>query len=327
MKITKRSLLKSLVAAPALAAPALVLASAGKAIAQSAMPGAQAPGFYRHRVGDIEVTALLDGFTDLPTSFIFGYDEAAAKAATAKTYHPFNNEIIQIPVNAYVVKNGTDTILIDTGGITAFAPNLGKLAANMEAAGIKPADITAILLTHMHPDHIGALANEDGSKFFENATLTVSEDEYNFMHNDDVRNATPENFRPMIDAARVVLAPYADGQKMFKGEQELFAGVTSMPLPGHTAGQMGYVVSSNGESLLFWGDVLHFTTLQFEHPEWGIVFDLDVDLSRETRLALLERVSTERMPIAGAHVDFPGIGYVEKSGDAYRYVSTPWMPV
>ena len=100
-----------------------------------------------------------------------------------------------------------------------------------------------------------------------------------------------------------------------------------MPLPGHTAGQMGYIVSSNGESLLFWGDVLHFTTLQFEHPEWGIVFDLDVDLSRETRLALMERVSSERMPIAGAHVDFPGIGYVEKSGDAYRYVSTPWMPV
>ncbi len=327
MEITKRTLLKGLVAVPALAAPAMIFASTSKAASHAAMAGAQAPGFYRHKVGDIEVTALLDGFTAIPTQFILGYDADLAKVSTAKSYHPFNSEMISVPVNAYVVKNGTDTILIDAGGVAAFAPGLGNLASSMQAAGIHPDDITAILLTHMHPDHIGALANEDGSKFFKNATLTVNEVEWGFMHNEDVRNGAPEEFRPMIDVARMAVAPYAEGKIMFNGEAELFAGLTSLPLPGHTAGQSGYVVESNGEKLIFWGDILHFTTVQFANPEWAVVFDGDVDYARQTRLDLLENVSMQGTPIAGAHVDFPGIGYVEKSGDAYRYVPTPWMPI
>lgn len=328
MDITKRTLLQGLLVAPALAAPALLLTGAEKAAA-NAKPGAgmaQVPGYYRYRVGDIEVTALLDGYTEIPTKFILGYDEDIAKESTKKSYHRFTSGSISIPVNAYVIKTGKETILLDAGGVTGFFPTLGKLPANMEAAGINPSDITSILLTHLHPDHIGALAKQDGSKVFENATLTVSEIEWNFIHNDDVRNAAPEDFRPMIDVARMAVAPYADGRQMFKGEKELFTGVTSLPLPGHTPGQTGYVIHSKGENLLFWGDVIHFTTLQFASPDWGVVFDGDVDHGRKTRRALLERVSTEGMAIAGAHVDFPGIGYVEKSDDAYRYVSAPWMP-
>lgn len=316
-----------MVAAPALAIPALVLTQSGGANSQTsgAMGVHGNPGYFRYMVGEIEVTALLDGHTAIPTGFILGYDEESAKVATAKSYHPFSNEAISIPVNAYVIKNGTDTILLDAGGVTAFFPTLGNLTANMQAAGIMPEDITAVLLTHMHPDHLGALIKDDGSAAFENATLTVSEVEWGFIHSDDVRNAAPEDFRPMIDVARMAVAPYADGKETFSGEVELFAGVNSLPLPGHTPGQMGYIVSSNEESLLFWGDVVHFTTLQFSHPEWGIVFDGDVDQARETRLALLARVSADQTAIAGAHVDFPGIGYVEKSGDAFRYVPAPWM--
>jgi glyoxylase-like metal-dependent hydrolase (beta-lactamase superfamily II) len=327
MEITKRTLLKGLAAAPALAAPALVLATTNTAKAEPAMAGAQVPGYYRYHVGDIEITALLDGYTDIPTQFVVGYDAQAARESTLKSYHRFNSEVISIPVNAYVIKTGKNTILLDAGGVTGFFPTLGKLAGNMKAAGIMPGDITDILLSHMHPDHIGALATAKGGKAFENATLTVSETEWNFIHSDDVRNAAPEEFRPMIDVARMVLAPYAEGKKMFSGETELFTGVTSLPLPGHTPGQSGYVVSSKGENLLFWGDVIHFTSLQFANPDWGVVFDGDVEQARKTRRALLERVSSESMAVGGSHVDFPGIGYVEKSGDGYRYVTAPWMPV
>ncbi len=323
MSVTKRTFLQGL-----LAAPALTLVNAPRG-AQAAPAGrmAQAPGFYRFRVGDIEVTALLDGYTDIPVQFVIGYEEEAARAAAARAHHRFNGESLSIPVNSYIIRTGDETILLDAGGVTAFFPTLGQLMDNMQAAGFAPEDITAIILTHMHPDHIGTLVDADGNKVFANATLSANETEWGFIHSDEVRNGAPEEFRPMIDVARAALAPYAETRRMFSGEQELFAGVSSLPLPGHTPGQSGYVLRSNGESLLFWGDVIHFTALQFAHPEWGVVFDGDAEQARQTRQDLLARVAAEGMAVAGAHVDFPGIGYIEKDGDAFRYVAAPWMPV
>ncbi len=312
-----------------LAAPVPFLTGGQKAAAKSANAAAtgQVPGYYRYKVGEIEVTALLDGYTDIPTNFIIGYDKVTARQSAQMSHHRFSDASVSIPVNAYVIRTGGETILLDAGGVSDFFPTLGKLPANLAAAGFDRKDITSILLSHMHPDHIGALSGKDGSRAFENATLTCSEIEWNFIHDDKVRNAAPKDFRPMIDTARTVLAPYGDDRVMFSGEKELFAGVSSLPLPGHTPGQTGYVIHSKGESLLFWGDVIHFTSLQFANPDWGVVFDGDVEQARKTRRALLERVSSENMAIAGSHVDFPGIGYVEKSGNAYRYAPAPWMPL
>ena len=217
-------------------------------------------------------------------------------------------------------------ILIGAGTPTFMSPTLGKLTANMEAAGINPKDITKIMLTHAHPDHVATLAKKDGSKHYENATLMLSEAEWKFIHDEDVRNASPKEFQGMIDFARSALAPYKDGRQMFTGEKELLPGIMSSPLPGHTPGHTGYEIQSNGEKLFFLGDVVHFTTLQFANPDWKVVFDAGAEQAAKSRRAIFERASAERMAIAGAHVDFPGIGFVEKAGNAYRYISAPWMP-
>ena len=314
--------------APALAAPALLLSQTEKVFAQTpkAKTYNDTPGFHHYRVGDFKVTALLDGYFEMPTNFIQGYDETAAKESTKQSYRRFTTGSISVPVNAYVINTGTEMILLGAGTPTFMGATLGQLPANMAAAGIKPDDITKILLTHTHPDHVAALAKQDGSKAFKNATLMCSETEWNFIHNDEVRNASPEDFKGMIDYARSALAPYKDDRKTFSGEKELFPGIMSSPLPGHTPGHTGYELNSKGEKLFFWGDVTHFSTLQFANPDWKVIFDVDADLALKTRRAIFERASNERLAIAGAHVDFPGIGYVEKSGDAYRYISAPWMP-
>ncbi len=328
MKITKRGLLQSMLVAPALAAPALLLAQSEKVFAQTpkAKTYNDTPGFHHYRVGDFKVTALLDGYFEMPTNFIQGYDEKAAKKSTKQSYRRFTTGSISVPVNAYVINTGTEMILLGGGTPTFMGATLGKLPANMAAAGINPDDITKILLTHTHPDHVAALAKQDGSKGFKNAALMLSEAEWNFIHNDEVRNAMPKDFQGAIDYARSVLAPYKDDRQTFSGEKELFPGITSSPLPGHTPGHTGYELHSNGEKLFFWGDVVHFSTLQFANPDWKVVFDADAEQARKSRRAIFERASTEGLAIAGAHVDFPGIGYVEKSGDAYRYISAPWMP-
>ncbi len=328
MKLTKRTLLQSLLVAPALAAPALLLSQTEKVLAQTpkAKTYNDTPGFHHYRVGDFKVTALLDGYFEMPTNFIQGYDEKAAKESTKQSYRRFTTGSISVPVNAYVINTGKEMILLGGGTPKFMGATLGQLPAKMAAAGINPDDITKIMLTHTHPDHVAALGIQDGSKGFKNATLMLSEAEWNFIHNDEIRSATPKDFQGGIDYARAAMAPYKEGVQLFTGEKELFPGITSSPLPGHTPGHTGYELNSKGEKLFFWGDVVHFSTLQFANPDWKVVFDADPEQAKKSRRAIFERASTERMAIAGAHVDFPGIGYVEKSGDAYRYISAPWMP-
>ncbi len=333
MEFTKRNFLKSLIAAPvlagpALAAPALVLSHTNNVLAQApkAKTYNNTPGFYHYRVGDFKITALLDGYFEMPTNFIKGYDEEAAKASTKQSYRRFTTGSVSVPVNAYVINTGKEMILLGGGAPKFMGATLGQMPANMAAAGINPDDITKVLLTHTHPDHVAALATKDGRKAFKNARLILSEIEWNFIHNDKVRNAAPKDFKGMIDYARAALAPYETDRQSFDGEKELFSGITSAPLPGHTPGHTGYELNSKGEKLFFWGDVTHFSTLQFANPDWKVIFDADPEQARKTRRAIFERASSERLAIAGAHVDFPGIGYVEKSGNAYRYIPAPWMP-
>ncbi len=325
MNISKRTLLKGLAAAPVLASPALVLTEATKAAAQMDMTSAQVPGYYRYSVGDIEVTALLDGTMALPDSFVLGYDEAAARVSTAQAYRKFTPGAITIPVNGYVINSGGKLTLIDAGAPTLLGETVGGLTGNLEAAGFKPEEIDTVLFTHFHPDHIGALLNAQGGKTFANAGLVCAEAEWNFAHDDAVRNAAPDEFKGMIDMVRGFVAPYADGRNMFNGEKEVVSGVTSMPLPGHTPGHTGYSIHAGDESLLIWGDIIHFSTLQFAHPNWGVVFDTDPAMASETRRKMLDRASADRMAVAGMHIDFPGIGYVERAGDTYRHIVSPWQ--
>lgn len=326
MNISKRNLLKSLATAPALAAPGVILAGTIAANSQPKMHGAQVPGYYRYRIGDIEVTALLDGYFDLPADFVLGYDADTARASTVKSYRQFTPGKVTIPVNGYVINTGSNLILVDAGAPAMISEDLGELTANLQAAGFEPSDIDTVLFTHFHPDHVGALLNAQGGRTFANATLACSEAEWGFMHNDEIRAAAPEDFRGMIDLIRSFLAPYADGRQMFTGEKEIFSGVTSMPLPGHTPGHTGYAIHSGDESLLIWGDIIHFSTLQFANPDWGVVFDTDPAMAAQTRRKMFDRASADRMAVAGMHVDFPGIGYVEKSGDTYRHINAPWQP-
>ena len=327
MQTTKREFLKTAALAPALATPAILTAAGpAGAAAHKGARDAQVPGFYRYRVGDIRVTALLDGYMPLPDQFVFGFDEAAARASTEAAYRRFTPGYTSIPVNGYVIDTGDRLILVDAGGPSFALETLGGLTGNLKAAGFAPADIDTVLFTHFHPDHVGALLTQEGGRAFANATLVCSETEWAVAHDDNIRNAAPEEFRGFIDLVRNFVAPYAEGRETFGGEKELFTGITSVPLPGHTPGHTGYAIHSGGESLLIWGDIIHASTLQFANPDWGVVFDADPGQAAATRRMMLDRASADRMAVAGMHIDYPGIAYVERAGDAYRHVMAPWMP-
>lgn len=322
MEASKRQMIKGLMAAPALAVPAFTLTSPTNAATPT---NQQVPGVYRFWVGEIEVTALLDGYGIGPTAYIPEYDAAKAKAANQASYKPFDPNQIKFPVNGYVVNTGKNVVLIDAGGPSFAIPGLGHLSAQLELAGFKPSDIDTLLFTHLHIDHIGALRDAEGKKAYPDAVFRCSEAEWKFVFDENFYNAVPEDFKKIIQAERSIVSSYENQREMFSGEKEIVSGITSVPLPGHTPGHTGYSISSGDSSLLIWGDVVHFSGLQFAIPDWSVVFDTDATAAKATRRKMLDQASSDRMMVAGMHIDFPGVGYVERTKKAYRYVQAPWQ--
>ncbi|MGR3759165.1 MBL fold metallo-hydrolase [Roseobacteraceae bacterium NS-SX3] len=319
MTVTRRTLLKGLAAAPAAAAAPGMLTPA-----LAAVPG-PVPVLHQFKVGSATVTALLDGHLGLSPQVFTGYDAAKAGAALEGTLYREVAGELQIPVNGYLIDQGGEYSLIDTGTAQLLGPDLGGLGAALAAAGVAAGDISTVLLTHIHPDHSGGLLAADGSAVFPNAELTVAEAEWAFWHDDGAMAAAPEQGRPFFKMARDTTAPYADRLKLIGGEAGVAKGITAVPLPGHTPGHMGYMLDAGDEALLIWGDVVHSAALQFANPDWTIPFDVDQQQAAATRKMMLDRAAADNLLVAGMHLDFPGLGLVVREGSAYRYQQAPWQ--
>ncbi|MDN3719052.1 MBL fold metallo-hydrolase [Roseibium salinum] len=137
-------------------------------------------------------------------------------------------------------------------------------------------------------------------------------------------NAAPEQFKPFFAGARRAAEAYKGSQTLHSGDKEIVPGIHTMALPGHTPGHSGYVLDSNGETLIISGDIVHMAVYQFEKPEWGIGFDIDAQKAAETRRKFLDQAATDKVLFAGAHVPFPGMGRVVKEGEGYRFVAAGW---
>ncbi|MEP2717514.1 MBL fold metallo-hydrolase [Pseudophaeobacter sp.] len=320
MTINRRSLLTGLAAAPA---ATLISGQAGASTATA--PTGLPPALHQFSLGQAKVTVLLDGHLPLGMQLFADFDADKAAAALATGLHQLTAEGVNIPVNGYLVEQGASKILIDAGTADLLGPNLGAFGAGLAATGVKPEEISTVLLTHMHPDHSGGLVAADGSAVFPNAELVVSKVEWDFWHDDAIMASVPENSRGFFQMARGTVAPYANRLKLFEGEAPVAAGFTALPLPGHTPGHSGFMLDGGDQQLLFWGDVIHSTALQFAYPDWTIAFDTDAPLTVETRYKMLDRAVADNLLLTGSHIDFPGLGRVQRQGDAYGYQPAPWQ--
>lgn len=295
-------------------------------VSVSAQDGSDAPpdqflAVYRYPLGDWTVTALSDGYITIGVDALQNITTDAYAMLMTRAHA--NPDQPLAAVNAYVVDTGTDVILIDCGTGDLFGPTLGQMTRNLTAAGYAPEAVTQILVTHLHPDHIGG-SFADGAALFPNAKFCVSATEHGFFSNADMKAAAPEFMRSFWDIAGAALAAYGERVTLFDGENEVLAGITAQPLPGHTPGHVGYRLDHAGESLLIWGDIIHVPQVQFARPEVTIAFDVDPATAAATRTALLPRLATERQLVAGMHLPFPGIGYIETTASGYRFTPAPW---
>ncbi|WP_420332080.1 MBL fold metallo-hydrolase [Roseibium sp.] len=320
--LSRRSLLGAATGAGAIAAAGVVTLVGGAANAAAPKAGAPMAGALRYKVGDMEVTALLDGYLDVTPEVVVGYDAAEGKRLRDAAL--IDGEALRIPVNAYLVNTGDRLVLVDAGTSDALGPTMGRLPSALEAAGVSPDQIDAILITHMHPDHLFGAVDGDGNRVFANAELMLPETDNAFWFDDAAMNGAPEQFKPFFLGARKAADAYKGSQTLFSGDKELLPGVSAMALPGHTPGHTGYVFDSNGETLVIAGDIIHMTVYQFDQPGWGIGFDIDSGKAAETRKSFFDQAASDKLLFAGAHIPFPGMGRVAKDGDAYRFVAAGW---
>jgi glyoxylase-like metal-dependent hydrolase (beta-lactamase superfamily II) len=273
-------------------------------------------------IGDFELTVLLDGHDPLAPELLHGMSGSDMQRQLHQAFLPAKGPI-RTAVNAFLVHTGQRLILIDAGAATRFGPALGNVRNNLQSAGYRPEDIDTILLTHMHGDHVCGLADK-GEAVFPWATVWVAKEETDYWLNEKNAAQAPEELRIFHELARDSLAPYVatDRLKTYVAGEIPSPNVTPVSNPGHTPGHHGYLLTSRGQSLFVWGDIVHSHAVQFEHPEVSIEFDSDRKQAIATREKVFADVAESRVLVAGMHLPFPGLGHVAREKQGYR-----WVPV
>ena len=303
-------------------AAAAALAPALPALARAPQAAAQVPGIYRRKLGDIEITAILDGYVPLNAQAFAAGDPAQVRQLLTGAGL---GENLPTSVNAFVVNTRERTYLLDTGtgSNTAFGPTLGRVEANLRAAGIEPGQVDAIILTHAHPDHHEGLLAAEKTARFPNAELIIHEAEYAFWHDDGVLGQAPAEVKPFFASARNALAPYAARTRKVKAG-EVAPGLVLEHAPGHTPGHSLLRVASGSEQLLLAGDSIHNIVLQTAQPDITFAFDIDGKQAAASRRRVLDMAAADKLLISGAHIPFPGFGTVVKEGNGFRFRPAEW---
>jgi glyoxylase-like metal-dependent hydrolase (beta-lactamase superfamily II) len=283
--------------------------------------GQQAPGFYRLRLGDFKITVLSDGTAprNLP-GIMSKPDEVRAAFAAAHETLP-----VELSINCFLVDTGQVKVLVDTGAGALFGETSGRLVANMQAAGYRPEEIDAILLTHIHGDHSGGLTVA-GQRIFPNALLHVDRRDVDHWLSISEEAKVAANRKQTFEQSRQTVGPYVQTGKLraFDGATELFPGIQSVPFYGHTPGHTAYMLKSGEQRLLLWGDTVHAAEVQFADPSVTIEYDVDADQAIASRRRVLASAAQEGYLVGGAHLSFPGLGHVRIERGQYIWAPAPY---
>jgi len=282
----------------------------------------QVPGFYRLKVGDLEVTALFDGAAVFDAHWLNGTKATMDGVVNALQEDP---RLLDVSDEGFLVNTGKQRILVDAGAGTWWGGGvLGRLEGSLRSAGYTPEEIDIVLITHLHSDHVGGLTTQDGKRVFPNADVYAAKAESDFWLSTEIAAKAPKDVQPFFQSARAIAAPYIKAGKWhtFNGSESIVDGMQLVPLPGHTPGHTGYEFSSKGQKILFCGDIIHAQRVQLQHPEVTAVFDIDQNAAAATRLQLLPKLAREDVLIAGPHMPFPALGRLRKEGSGYS-----WVPV
>jgi len=287
----------------------------------------QGPGAYRYRLGDYQLTALYDGTWFLPIDDKFVHNASATQVNDALSAAFLPPSVLPISFTALLVNTGTKLVLIDTGTAGQITDTAGVMLDNLKLAGIAPANIDTILISHFHPDHIDGIKTKDGAKVFPNAEILVPEPEWAFWMDDANMGRTSGAVHKYFLNARRIFSDIAGEVRRFKPGAELAPGIVSVPAYGHTPGHTAFAVHSGSQSLLVMSDTVREPFLFVRHPQWQPSYDMDGPLAAKARTDMLDRAAADRMLVEAYHFPFPACGHIVKSGSGFDLAPVLWAPL
>ncbi len=308
-----------------IAASGAMLTLPGVSQAKMPMGQPQSPYFHRFKLGDAECTVVSDGqlpLGDPNASFLNISKDEIAKELHDNFLPPSNAVLEQ---NILVVNFGDRVVLFDTGmGTDAlFGDSTGKLMGTLKQAGIAPADVDAVVMSHAHIDHCGGLVADNGSLNFPNAQYFIGEPDFAYW-TDDAKIPAKYPARPhFLAQAQKNLLPVKDRTHFYKDNEEILPGITVLSAPGHTVSHSIFMINSGGKQLCYIGDLAHHPVLLLEHPRTQFAFDTDAAQSAESRVKMLTMLAANRTPLLAYHFAWPGVGHVAKAGDGFQYFPLP----
>lgn len=271
----------------------------------------------RNQVGDFEIVVLKDGDLEFDNEVFPNLEESRINELLAKV----GKSVIQTNFHAVLVRSPNSCILIDAGAREFFGPGGGQFPEAMKEAGFSPEEVQKLVVTHLHPDHIGGMTHKaDNSAIFPNAEFILTEKEHNFWTNDANFVNAPEQKVEWRGIASNVLDCYKDRIKIVASDAEIAPSVSFIDLPGHTAGHAGVRVESNGNQFIHTADILHAPDLQLSDPNISAVFDTNTEQAVKSRKQILDIIATDRILFTGTHFLNCQLGYLEKHQNGYRLV-------
>lgn len=317
MNILRRGMLLGSTAS--LAVPALL--AARPAAAQPAPAVAQAPSFYRFKVGSFTVTMLHDGFFQMPVEgFVRNAPGAEVQNLLAASF--LDTTRLTIPFNAAVVDTGRALVALDTG-TAGLNPTSQLLPLNMRAAGIDPLRITHVAISHFHGDHISGLLTGT-ERTYPNAEVVVPAPEWAWWTEEGNITRSPERQRGNFANTARRFAPYQGRVRQVADGAEVVPGIRAVATHGHTPGHTSFHIADGGQEAMYLADVTNRPELFVRHPDWHVIFDFDAEVAAAGRKRMLDRVATDKVRVMGYHFPFPANGHIAKDGQGFRYVPADW---
>ena len=267
-------------------------------------------------IGEARLITLSDGFLTLPGDFVLSAMDPA-EAAKISTRFNLDPNSYTPPCNVTLWQDGDRNVLFDVGSGHDFMSSAGTLLEALETQGLSPDDITHVVFTHGHPDHLWGLLDEFDDPLFANAEFLIGQAEYDYWSNPDTVNSIGEARTTFAVGAARRLEVIADQLTFFNDGEEPLPGITALLTPGHTPGHMAFVA---GGRALITGDAISNNHVAFAVPGYASPSDQDPELAATTRTALLDQITADNLAIVGFHLPGGGIGTVTRDGDGYTYV-------